>query len=105
MCNPNPCPPPPGACCNGSTCSVTAQAACAGAHRRFVGSGTACNALGNLVSPCCAANFNQDSAVNVTDIFDFLAAWFALDSAADFNGGGIAVGDIFAYLSAWFAGC
>jgi hypothetical protein len=44
--------------------------------------------------------------VQVPDIFAFLAAWFAEDTAADFDGiGGIAVPDIFAFLAAWFAGC
>ena len=44
--------------------------------------------------------------ITVNDIFDFLAAWFAGDPRADFNGlGGISVQDIFDLLSAWFAGC
>jgi hypothetical protein len=42
----------------------------------------------------------------VPDIFAFLAAWFAQDSSADFNGDtAVTVPDIFAFLSAWFAGC
>jgi hypothetical protein len=44
--------------------------------------------------------------VTVQDIFDFLAAYFAGDTRADFNGaGGITVQDIFDFLAAYFAGC
>lgn len=104
-CSPNICPQPPGACCLGTTCSVLAQGACTGTNRRYVGNGTTCNGAANFVSPCCAADFNQDGVRNVSDIFAYLTAWFASDSSADINGGGVAVNDIFAFLSAWFAGC
>lgn len=55
----------------------------------------------------CDADFNGDGAATVSDIFEFLAAWFAGSVYADFDnsGGPPAVSDIFAYLSAWFAGC
>ena len=54
----------------------------------------------------CPADFNCDGAVSVSDIFDFLAGWFAGTPAADFNGvGGINIQDIFDFLAAWFAGC
>ncbi len=54
----------------------------------------------------CPADFNGSGAVSVQDIFDFLAAYFAGESAADFNGsGGISVQDIFDYLGAYFLGC
>jgi hypothetical protein len=55
---------------------------------------------------CCKADFNQSGQVNVQDIFDFLAAWFANGAGADFNGtGGITVQDVFDFLAAWFVGC
>jgi hypothetical protein len=51
-------------------------------------------------------NVNHDGALDVGDIFVFLAAWFAGDASADFNGaGGITLQDIFDYLAAWFGGC
>ena len=54
----------------------------------------------------CPADYNGDGHVNVSDIFDFLAGWFAGDIAADWNANGaIAVQDIFDYLAAWFVGC
>jgi hypothetical protein len=54
----------------------------------------------------CPADFNRDRAITVQDIFDFLSAWFAGDSAADTNGvGGINVQDIFDFLALWFGGC
>ena len=44
--------------------------------------------------------------LTVNDIFDFLAAWFAGNPNADFNGiGGTNIQDIFDFLAAWFAGC
>jgi hypothetical protein len=96
--------PATGACCAGSTCSVVAAGACTGTNTRFAGAGVACNAVG-AVTPCCKADFNQSGGVSVQDIFDFLAAWFAGDPHADFNGGGVGVQDIFDFLAAWFSGC
>lgn len=52
----------------------------------------------------CAPDWNADGMLGVSDIFAFLASWFA--GAADFDGDGqTLVADIFAYLGAWFAGC
>lgn len=94
--------PTTGACCNGTTCTVVAQASCTGT---FKGSGTACLAPGNPTT-CCPANFDALNGVTVTDIFSFLTAWFAGNPAANFDGaGGVTVSDIFAFLTAWFAGC
>lgn len=57
-------------------------------------------------APACAADFDGSGAINVQDIFDFLAAWFAGEPRADFDGtGGNTVADIFGFLAAWFAGC
>jgi len=54
----------------------------------------------------CEADFDENGAREVTDIFAFLSAWFAEDPSADFDGTpGIGVPDIFAFLSLWFAGC
>jgi hypothetical protein len=96
-----------GACCCGSTCSLTLAAACTGTNTVFRGSGTACNAAGNNLSPCCKADYNQSGAVSVQDIFDFLAAYFSNDACGDFNGNGLplSVQDIFDFLAAYFAGC
>ena len=48
-------------------------------------------------------DWNCDHQVQVQDIFDFLADWFA--GNGDFNAdGATAVQDIFDFLSAWFAG-
>jgi hypothetical protein len=92
----------PGACCNGTTCSVGAQAACTGAYQ---GDGTACGPMGNPTT-CCPANFDQANGLQVADIFAFLNAWFAGDPRTDFDhANGIQVADIFAFLNAWFAGC
>lgn len=54
----------------------------------------------------CRPDFNQSGSVTVQDIFDFLAAWFAVNPTADFNStAGVTVQDIFDFLAAWFAGC
>lgn len=54
----------------------------------------------------CRADFDWSGSVTVTDIFEFLNAWFAGNPAADFDGmNGVDVADIFALLNAWFAGC
>lgn len=65
-----------GACCAGTTCSVTTSAMCSGANTRYVGDGSACNASGNNTTPCCLADYNQSGSVTVQDIFDFLSAYF-----------------------------
>ncbi len=105
VCLPNPCPQP-GACCSGSSCSVTNAAACTGPATHFAGASTVCNAPGNNTSPCCKADFDQSGVLGLSDIFNFLAAWFTSDPRADFNtDGGTNVSDIFAFLAAWFAGC
>jgi hypothetical protein len=90
-----------GACCNGTTCTVVAQASCTGAYK---GDSSTCDFPGNPVT-CCKANYNQVGGITVQDIFDFLNGWFAGNPAADFNGGGLSVQDIFDFLNAWFAGC
>ena len=60
----------------------------------------------NVFVGVCPADYNGDGLLNVQDIFDFLAGWFAGSPNADFNGvGGLGVQDIFDFLGAWFAGC
>jgi hypothetical protein len=91
-----------GACCLGSSCIITTQAACTGTWQ---GAGSACGAAGNPTT-CCRANFDGANGVQVADIFAFLSAWFAGSPSANIDGvNGVAVPDIFAFLSLWFAGC
>jgi hypothetical protein len=97
-----------GACCFGSICLVTTAAECASAGRQFRGAGVACNVAGVRETPCCFANFNQDTSVNIDDIFVYLNAWFASEPRTDVGGDGVStptIDDIFVYLNAWFAGC
>jgi hypothetical protein len=72
------------------------------AHSEYIGPGVL-NI--SFVPSACAPDFNNTNTLEVQDIFDFLNAWFAGSSAADFDGNGLAVSDIFAFLNAWFAGC
>lgn len=51
------------------------------------------------------ADFNRDGVIAVSDVFDFLNAWFASGPGADWNGDGtITVTDIFEFLNDWFLG-
>lgn len=60
---------------------------------------------GNLViQPACPCDFNG-GGLTVTDIFDYLNAWFASSPAANINGGALDVSDIFDFLNCWFGGC
>lgn len=91
-----------GACCTGTACSVSTAQACPGA---FKGVGSACDPTGNPVT-CCPANFNRSGGVDVQDLFDFLASYFAMQPRADFNASGdISVQDVFTFLAEFFAGC
>jgi hypothetical protein len=91
-----------GACCPGTHCVVTTEAACAS---RWQGSGTTCGAAANPTT-CCKANYNGQGGVSVQDIFDFLAGYFAGNARADINSSGaVTVQDIFDFLAAYFVGC
>jgi hypothetical protein len=71
-----------------------------------IGGYQAATGTGTLSITCCPADFDANGAVEVPDIFAFLAAWFGGDPRADYSGSnGNDVPDIFAFLSAWFAGC
>lgn len=55
----------------------------------------------------CPADFNNSGgAPTVQDLFDFVAAFFAVDPSADFNrDGGVTVQDVFDFLGAYFTPC
>jgi hypothetical protein len=66
-------------------------------HSRVIGPMTAID--------CSVADFNNDCAVGIQDVFDFLAAYFASNPRADVNhSGGVTVQDVFDFLAAYFAG-
>ncbi len=82
---------------------------------KFVTTSSVCNTpvtipgtLGNITSPCCYANYNHNSQLEVQDIFDFLNDWFAGKKGAIVGGDGttgtLAVQNIFDFLNSWFAG-
>ena len=111
-CDPNPCGIA-GVCCRGATCNsaitgATCQQPAGGAGARYSAS-PACNNSGNTQSPCCYADYNKQSSVNVQDIFDYLNDWFAGSPYAKVGGDGtqnnLNVQDIFNFLDAWFQGC
>jgi predicted CXXCH cytochrome family protein len=67
-------------------------------------------ATGIHTRPPCAADFNDDGALNSQDFFDFLACFLAPGQCpapgADFNGDGTEDSqDFFDFLAAFFAGC
>lgn len=50
------------------------------------------------------ADFNNDGALSVDDLFLYLNAWFQQSSSADFNFDlAISIDDLFLFLNAWFA--
>jgi hypothetical protein len=57
---------------------------------------------GFIPTSACIADFNANGVIAVSDIFDYLNAWFAGNPAADIDGGGLAVSDIFSFLNHWF---
>jgi hypothetical protein len=80
----------------------------AGAYRVTVSnacSNAQSNAADLTVVVPCAADFDRDGRVEVSDIFAFLSAWFASDPGAYFFGGSFGVSAILAFIEAWFAGC
>ncbi|MCC6322059.1 MAG: hypothetical protein IT438_11560 [Phycisphaerales bacterium] len=108
-----------GACCCGSSCSITTAAACSGLNQTFAGAGTACTPF-SFTAPCCRGNFNKSVAgpgapggISVQDIFDFLTGYFSNDACANTNDSaagpgapnGVSVQDIFDFLAAYFGGC
>jgi len=55
------------------------------------------------IPSACRADWDRNGAVQVADIFAFLASWFA--GNGDYNGNGVnEVSDIFAFLADWFSG-
>src|SRR5262249_44363746 len=106
--------PATGVCCRGATCnSGITQANCTvstgAAGAKFVSGQSTCNAAATSNTPCCTADYNKNSTVNVQDIFAFLSDWFAGNAyartGADGGSGPLTVQNIFNFLGAWFAGC
>jgi hypothetical protein len=94
-----------GACCGGTSCTLTLAADCAGAGERFAGAGVGCGTA-NTATNCCPADFNFSGESTVQDLFDFLAAFYANDPRADINvSGNVSVQDIFDFLGHYFGGC
>ncbi len=59
---------------------------------------TGCNA--------CRADVNYDGVAAVTDVLQFINAWFAGLPEADFNrSGALSVDDVLAFIGAWTGGC
>ena len=82
----------------GSWTSSTIAAPASGAYRTSL----LTDAQGLRFVHTRTADWNNDLAVNVPDLFAFLSSWFA--GQGDFDNSGVnAVPDIFAFLSAWFA--
>lgn len=97
-------------CCRGATCSLLPVNLCGpvpGSGGTVFGSGAACNTPGVPNTPCCFANYNKVSGINVQDIFDYLSDWFAGSSLAAVGGNGgtpPTVQHIFDFLAVWFVG-
>jgi hypothetical protein len=54
----------------------------------------------------CPADYDRNAALQPTDIFTFLTAYFAGDARADWDDNGVRQpADIFSFLTTYFAGC
>lgn len=54
----------------------------------------------------CPVDFNRDDAATVSDVFEFLIAWFQRNPRCDFDyNQAVDLTDVFMYLNAWFRGC
>lgn len=96
-----------GACCHEGFCSIRPQGNCPpnGTFQYFRGPGIACGTAANPIG-CCLANFNMVNGVDIQDLNDFLAAWFAHDPSSDFDrDGAMTFTDVTRFISAWTAGC
>ena len=96
-----------GACCTGTTCTITAATSCGGT---YLGTNTTCQGSPTNHITCCPANFDLLDNVTADDIFAFLDAWFAQSGqtgpslSADFDRSTVVTADdIFSFLDAWFA--
>ncbi|MCA9303762.1 MAG: hypothetical protein KC996_06540 [Phycisphaerales bacterium] len=57
-------------------------------------------------SICCPADFNCDGVIDIFDVFEYLDAFNAGDSAADFtNDGQLDIFDVFTFIDTYNAGC
>jgi hypothetical protein len=84
---------------------VVFEGSCRGTGRHYAGAGVVCQP-GNRRTPCCNADFDQNGALTVADIFGYLAAFFSGGIWGDIDGNFVVnVQDIFQFLAAWFAGC
>ncbi len=80
-CTVNNCPQPasPVACCNGISgfCAMVVPVSCTGLGATAGATNSTCSPNPCHPTPVCRADFNGNHALEVQDIFDFLAAWFS----------------------------
>ncbi|HMN42614.1 MAG TPA: GC-type dockerin domain-anchored protein [Phycisphaerales bacterium] len=95
-----------GACCNGSSCLITGEPACAAISGQFNPAQTCVTGSPNNYVVCCSANFDRINGLGVPDIFAWINAFLAGDPRADADHNGtLELIDIFTFLNTWFAGC
>ncbi len=56
----------------------------------------------SLTGQCPCELDGEDDQVDILDLLVFLDLWLSLDTAADFNGGGIDITDLLDFLTCWF---
>ena len=90
------------ACCVGTECTTTTQAACLTAGGVFQGLGTSCTEPNRCPAPpTCPCDWNDDSTLTSQDFFDFIAAFFS--DNGDFNEDGMTTSqDFFDFLACFF---
>jgi hypothetical protein len=72
----------------------------------FVGGVVSAELARRTTRPTCVGDFNCSSSLDISDITEFIASWFAMEPRANIDGGpGVDIHDLFDFLNAWFAGC
>lgn len=95
-------------CTSGSSAANCVAGVGSVAGVTFTAGATTCNLTSVFNGPCCFADYNKGGGVTTQDIFDYLSDWFNAHPNAKLQGDGVGtptVTDIFNFIAAWFAGC
>ncbi len=90
----------------GAAVAIAGSVAVAGAPQDDDAGSASGSAYVFSAAPPCAADLDDNGAVDVFDLLAYLDLWFASSLAADLNGDSVTdVFDLLAYLDMWFQGC
>jgi len=71
-----------------------------------VGDGVLSASIATASGACCAADFDQNGAVSVGDLLDFVQRWFAGNAMTDLDdSGSVSLSDLIGFVQAYLGGC